>query len=134
MKNEIFDEAVSKILEADKTYPRSAYNLLPAALDYTVRNVHRHCRAQGGDDQPQHVTGKQLSEGFRDYMLSVYGPFAKDILDDLSIRRTRDIGELVYNLIKVGAFGRTEKDRIEDFDEVYDFEEAFVKPYLPRTK
>ncbi len=135
MKNEIFDEAVTKILAEDTTYPRSAYNLLPAALDYTVRAVHRNSRAHSAEDSPsQHVTGRQLSEGFRDYMLSVYGPFAKDILDDLRIRATSDIGALVYNLIKVGAFGRTDKDRIEDFDNIYDFHEAFVVPYLPRNK
>ncbi len=133
MKNEVFDEAVTKILREDATYPRSAYNLLPAALDYTVRHVHQKRREQGGEDRPEHVTGKQLAEGFREYMISTYGPFAKDILDDLQIKRTRDIGELVYNLIRVGAFGRTEKDRIEDFDNVYDFEDAFVKPYLPKN-
>lgn len=130
MRNEIFEQAVSKILAKDATYPRAAYSLLPAALDYTVRAL-RADRGEAGDDRPQHVTGRQLSEGLRDYMLAEYGPFAKGLLDDLNIHRTDDIGRIVYNLIDVGAFGKTAEDRQEDFHAVYDFREAFVDPYIP---
>jgi uncharacterized repeat protein (TIGR04138 family) len=34
-------------------------------------------------------------------------------------------------LIGAGIFGKTEEDSIEDFKNVYDFEEAFVKPFAP---
>ncbi len=134
MKNEAFEEAVAKILSENKAYPPSAYYLLSGALEYTVRECQQKCREQGRDDRPQHVTGRQLAEGFREYVNSLYGPFTKDILDDLCLKCTRDLGEMVYNLIRVGAFGRTDKDRIEDFDDVYDFEEAFVTPYLPKNR
>ena len=30
-----------------------------------------------------------------------------------------------------GVFGKTEQDSIQDFKNVYDFEEAFVKPFAP---
>ena len=38
---------------------------------------------------------------------------------------------MVFNLIGAGIFGKTEEDSIEDFKSVYDFEEAFVKPFAP---
>jgi uncharacterized repeat protein (TIGR04138 family) len=38
---------------------------------------------------------------------------------------------MVFNLIGAGVFGKTEQDSIEDFKNVYDFEEAFVKPFAP---
>ena len=38
---------------------------------------------------------------------------------------------MVFNLIGAGIFGKTEQDSIEDFKNVYDFEEAFVKPFAP---
>lgn len=130
MHNETFEKAVSRILAEDNRYPREAYALLPAALDHTVRALRSGRHEEGGDDRPQHVSGRQLSEGLRDYMLAEYGPFAKGLLDDLNIRSTDDIGNIVYNLIKVGAFGKTEEDKLEDFHAVYDFNEAFVAPYL----
>ncbi len=134
MRNELFENAVKAILEEDKRYPAEAYRLLPSALDYTVRQVcAEHTPVESDEqDRRQHVTGQQLSEGFRDYLLAEFGPFAKGVLDSLNIRATEDIGNLVYNLIKVEAFGKTERDSIEDFAHVYDFDEAFVQPYLPK--
>ncbi len=134
MRNERFETAVKAILDEDTRYPAGAYHLLPSALDYTVRQVcMEHHHTQDGEvDHRQHVTGQQLSEGFRDYMLAEYGPFAKGLLDSYNIRATEDIGHLVYNLIKVGAFGKTERDSINDFAHVYDFEKAFVHPFLPK--
>jgi uncharacterized repeat protein (TIGR04138 family) len=38
---------------------------------------------------------------------------------------------MVFNLIGAGVFGKTEQDSIEDFKNVYDFKEAFVKPFEP---
>ncbi len=134
MRNETFDKAVSEILRHDAQYPRAAYELLPAALDYTVRNLRMEHRCEPDDASRQHVTGRQLAEGLRDYMLAEYGPFAKGMLDDLNIFRTDDIGNIVYNLIRVGAFGKTEEDRLEDFHAVYDFEKAFVEPYRPQAQ
>ena len=38
---------------------------------------------------------------------------------------------MVFNLIDLGAFGKREQDRREDFSGGYDFQEAFVTPFLP---
>ena len=127
MRNERFDDAVNAILSTDTRYPREAYTLITAAL--ALRGLHADRRPHDDGPEGPHVTGKQLAEGLRDYMLSEFGPFAKGLLDDLNIRSTDDIGELVYNLIDVGAFGKTDRDKKSDFHAVYDFEEAFVLPF-----
>lgn len=132
MRNENFERAVSMILKRDQRYPRGAYELMPVALDYTVRQIQECQRAGDLFDNgaaSRHVTGRQLSEGFRDYMLEEFGPFAYEILADLNIRATIDIGNLVYNLISVGCFGKTPEDKLEDFDAVYDFNVAFNEPF-----
>ena len=43
-------------------------------------------------------------------------------------------GKMVFNLIEVGAFGKSERDQKEDFIDVYDFEVVFVDPFLPESK
>lgn len=126
MRNELFDQAVTEILKRYQSYPREAYELLPIVLDYTVRRCHK---THPTGEESQHVSGAQLSYGFRDYMLETYGPFAWDILQAYRILRTNDIGQLVYHLIEVGAFGKTEKDSIQDFDALYDFEQTFRLPF-----
>ena len=42
---------------------------------------------------------------------------------------TSDFGEIVYNLIRIGKMSKSAGDRREDFDEVYDFEQALVQEY-----
>jgi len=41
---------------------------------------------------------------------------------------------MVFNLISAGIFGKTDQDSIEDFKAVYDFQDAFAKPYAPEKK
>ena len=131
MRDERFEAAVAAILRQDQRYPAKAYSLMPTVIDYTLR----HLPAQAGEEEhsrPQgHVSGRQLALGFRDYLLAEYGPFAAELLDALNIHATDDIGNIVYNLIAVGLFGKTQQDSLSDFHALYDFPETFRAPYLP---
>jgi uncharacterized repeat protein (TIGR04138 family) len=53
------------------------------------------------------------------------------VFDSWGVHSCEDIGNMVFNLIDAGIFGKTEEDSIEDFKNVYDFDEAFVKPFAP---
>jgi len=81
------------------------------------------------EDEPseaeRHVSGQELCEAIRLFALEQYGLVAKNVLDHWGIRATADFGELVFNLIDIGKMRKTEHDRREDFDNVYDFDEAF---------
>ena len=72
-----------------------------------------------------HLTGQQLCQGIREYALEQYGLMAKIVLNSWGIRSTGDFGEIVYNLIAIGSMKKSPSDRREDFDNVYDFDEAF---------
>ena len=37
----------------------------------------------------------------------------------------------MFNLIEYGVFSKNEDDTKEDFAAIYDFEEAFLKPFQP---
>ena len=152
MRDKRFDKAVAQILEQDNRYPARAYDLMPAVIDYTVR--HPAPADPSEPPRPQgHVSGRQLAIGFRDYLLAEFGPFAADLLDEINVRSSppaalapfaarlldppptrppADIGNLVYNLISVGVFGKTNADSRADFHAVYDFKEAFRDYYAPR--
>ena len=40
---------------------------------------------------------------------------------------------VVQRISDAGLLGKTEEDKIEDFDDLYDFEEAFRAPFRPRS-
>jgi uncharacterized repeat protein (TIGR04138 family) len=47
------------------------------------------------------------------------------VLNRWGLRSTSDFGEVVYNLIRIGEMKKSKTDRREDFDNVYNFDEAF---------
>jgi len=77
----------------------------------------------------RHLTGQQLCEAARVYAMRQYGYLAKTVLGSWGITRTDDIGEIVYNMIAIGQMRKTRTDRREDFNGVYDFDEALSREY-----
>lgn len=118
-----FDEAVGVLADADHRYHREAYFFLREALDHTVQLRKRKLGEIG------HVTGSQLCEGVRQLALKSFGPMVLTVFEYWGIRKTDDFGEMVWSLIDLGVFGKTESDSREDFNGVYSFEDAFVAPY-----
>ncbi|RXK55501.1 hypothetical protein ESB00_06290 [Oleiharenicola lentus] len=124
-----FAEIVGLICKEDTRFDRKAYEFVRQGLDHTVKEVKRKQPERTG--KAQHVTGAELLNGIRHYALDQYGPLAKTVLNKWGVRRCSDFGDIVFNLIEYNVFSKTESDRREDFAEIYDFEEAFVKPYQP---
>ena len=121
-----FAEALDSIVTSDPRYQRDAYVFLRDALDFTTK----HQKKIKGTTV-RHVSGPQLLEGVRQYALKEFGPMVVTVFDNWGIHSCEDVGNMVFNLIGAGIFGKTEEDSIEDFKNVYDFEEAFVKPFAP---
>lgn len=122
-----FDEVVGRICDADDRFDAEAYYFVREALDRTVSELTRF-----KDGKPQHVTGAELCHGIRAYSLSEFGPLTLLVLTEWGLHATLDFGEIVYNLIEAGVMGKTPADRKNDFAEVFDFQDAFGRPYVPR--
>jgi uncharacterized repeat protein (TIGR04138 family) len=120
-----FGEAVDLILNEDPRYSREAYYFLRDALDYTLKQRKKAKEGSG------HVTGQQLLEGVRQYALKEFGPMVPTVLDYWRVKRCEDFGEMVFSLIGVGIFGKTDQDSKDDFRGIYTFHDAFVAPFLP---
>jgi uncharacterized repeat protein (TIGR04138 family) len=121
-----FAEALDSIVASDPRYHRDAYVFLRDSLDFTTK---QQKKIKGAT--VRHVSGPELLEGVRQYALKEFGPMVMTVFDNWGIHSCEDIGNMVFNLIDAGIFGKTEEDSIEDFKNVYDFEEAFVKPFAP---
>ena len=127
-----FTEIVDLICKEDSRYDKKAYAFVRQGLDHTVKGIKKADPAR--TQQSQHVAGRELLEGMRVYALDQFGPLAKTVLDSWGIHRCADFGEIVFNLIEYRIFSKTETDRREDFADIYDFDEAFVKPFLPTER
>ena len=124
-----FAEALDSIIAANPRYHRDGYVFLRDALDFTTK---QQKKVKGVS--VRHVTGPELLEGVRQYAIKEFGPMVMTVFDSWGIHSCEDIGNIVFNLIGAGVFGKTEQDSIEDFKNVYDFQEAFVKPFVPERR
>ena len=124
-----FAEALDSIVVTDPRYQREAYIFLRDALDFTTK-----AQKKVKGTTVRHVSGPELLGGVRQYALKEFGPMVPTVFENWGVHSTEDIGHMVFNLIGAGIFGKTDKDSIEDFKNIYDFQDAFVKPFAPEKK
>ncbi len=121
-----FAEALDRIVKKDARYDREAYVFMRDALDFTIKQ-----QKKNKEEPKRHVTPEQLLDGVRHFALKEFGPMVPTVFGYWGVRSCGDIGEIVFNLIRSGVFGKTENDSIEEFKSGYDFHSAFVEPFLP---
>jgi uncharacterized repeat protein (TIGR04138 family) len=121
-----FAEALDSIIASDPRYARDAYVFLRDALDFTTK---QQKKLKG--TTVRHVSGPELLEGVKVYALKEFGPMVMTVFSYWGLQACEDVGHMVFNLIGAGIFGKTDEDSIEDFRNVYSFEETFVKPFEP---
>ncbi len=125
-----YNEMLETIIAKDERYPREAYHFVREGLDFTQNKMSRMSGTKG----PRHVTGRELTDGLRQYALEAYGPMARLLLSEWGIRKTEDFGEIVFNLVENNLLAKTDSDSRDDFTGGFDFEEVFTLPFEPKVK
>ena len=130
--------AIYTLLKEDKRYGVEAYTFVRDALAY-AQDILR--MGQESDVEPtldldsekatpeRHLSGQDLCEAIRQYSIDQFGYMARIVLKNWGIHSTADIGNIVYNLISIGWMKKSDEDRRDHFDNVFDFEEAFEKTF-----
>ena len=123
-----FAETVEQICEKDLRFSSDAYYFVQEGLNHTLKSLKR-----GGQHAHRHVSGQELLHGLREFALKEYGPMSKAVLNEWGIKTTDDIGQIVFNLVNASVLGKNETDSPNDFKNVFTFDDAFVKPFVPRN-
>ena len=137
-----------KLLCEDRRYKLEGYQFVRTGLTYAQevlglgeevagphpRKAAAKHRASDDDEEsaprrPRHVSGQELCHALKQLALDQFGLMAKLVLAGWGIRATSDFGEIVYNLIRIGEMSKSNGDRREDFDDVYDFDQALVREF-----
>lgn len=118
-----FHIALREVRERDPRFAPEAYVFLCESLEHTIKMLHRE------ESEDRHVAGQQLLAGFRDLALREFGPMAFFVLRNWGITCSEDVGQMVYNFISLGYFGKNETDRIEDFADGISLEEELTRSF-----
>jgi uncharacterized repeat protein (TIGR04138 family) len=96
---------------------------LPAEIATQLDN------AGGPGRMNRHITGQQLCRVIRDFALERWGLMARSVLTRWQILRTEDIGVIIFALVENDWLQKQPADSIDDFNQVFDFDEAFDQSY-----
>lgn len=127
-----FNEIIDLIHKEDSRFDKRAYHFVRAGLDSTVKELKKKDPERAR--KSQHVSGGELLHGLRVYALEQFGPLAHTVLKDWGLKRCRDFGDIVFKLIEYNVLSKTDSDTIEDFGDIFDFDEAFLKPFEPSRR
>lgn len=130
-----------RLLAEDQRYKVDAYHFVGTGLEYAQevlglgrsqakpRSRRKSRNAEPSGRAVRHISGQELCYALKQLAHEKYGYLAKLVLANWGIHSTSDFGEIVYNLIRIGKMSKSDGDRREDFDDVYDFHQALMEEY-----
>lgn len=111
--------AIELLAEERALFRAPAYFFVLRAIEHTQERLGRK----------GHVSGQELLEGVRELALADFGPMAFEVFRYWGLRRSEDIGRIVFDLVESDLLGKTENDCLADFEHGFDFEQALVTEY-----
>ena len=111
--------ALREAVARNPRYHIEAYAFVCEAVDYT-------CRKLG---ERRDVSGRELLGGICELALERFGFLARLVLQHWGVTRTDDFGEMVFALVEVGLLGKSPRDTMADFHDVFDLRQALDEQY-----
>jgi uncharacterized repeat protein (TIGR04138 family) len=113
-----FAEKIRKeIIESglDDRYRIGAYEFVLNGLNFYISKI----------GEKRHVSGSELSRGLLMFARKQYGPMAQSVFNHWGLKSTDDMGNIVYNMIRIGLMNKQPGDSPDDFNDVEDVREYF---------
>jgi uncharacterized repeat protein (TIGR04138 family) len=121
---------IQAIVRNDARYAYEAYEFLFEALTHTQKMLGKLPDAGDREPGPQyHVSGPELLRGACDLARRDFGLMAKVVFHLWGLRRTDDVGAIVFNLIEAGLLSKTDTDSRDDFRDVFDLDRALEEGF-----
>ncbi len=105
---------INKLAVKRGRYSPEAYYFTLEALNATV----------GFLPVRRHLSGPELLQGIVCLARERYESNAMNILDGWGISATVDFGNIVEDLIEIGILSKTDDEKLEDFEDVFDLDKA----------
>jgi uncharacterized repeat protein (TIGR04138 family) len=124
-----YQTRIADLVERDPRYTYEAYEFVFAALSHTQRVLGRLPTKGEVPETQYHVSGRELVEGVRELAVREFGLMARIVFRMWGITRTAEFGEIVFNLVSEGLMSKTDQDCREDFQDIFDFDQALVQDF-----
>ena len=112
-----FWDAVHAIRRRDARYAPEAYGFVAATLQAAAMHLPEERRA---DPVRRHLSGQELLEFAVKLAREEFGVMAPMVFREWGVRTSRDVGQIVFDLVESGQLSALPEDSIDDFDGVDD--------------
>jgi len=123
---------IAEIVRRDRRFAYEAYEFIFDALGHTQKRVGRAPNEDEPPGEEHHVSGKEIVAGAVDLARQEFGFMARTVFQQWGIRRTDDLGEIVFNLIEANLLSKTDADSRADFHHVFDLDRALTDGFAIR--
>lgn len=110
-------QSINTIARKRGNYSSEAYFFTLDALNHTVHYL----------PVRRHLSGQELLRGIVLLAWERFGDMAINVLDGWGIGDTIDFGVIVQDLVEEGILSKTDEDSLEDFENVFDLQEAITE-------
>ena len=111
-----------RILELCREDPRFAYEAYEFVCDAVTFTQERHGRDAAD-------RGGELLRGTVDLAVREFGMMAPVVFKQWGIRKTDDVGEIVFKLIGVQRLSKSDRDDPDDFHDLFDLFQALAEGF-----
>ncbi len=120
-------DPLREICDRDPRYRVEAFRFLFESLETAIQIAGR----SAPEGKPRHVSGPELLEGMRVLGERMFGPLGAEVWRSWGVHSTLDWGQIVFLLVDAKLLNKQESDTLEQFADVYDFDQVFEHDYAP---
>jgi uncharacterized repeat protein (TIGR04138 family) len=113
------DGIMDRIRVREQRFDERAYLFVLAALEFCQQRL----------PERRHITGRELALACRDLALDRFGVMARLVLEHWGLRRSSDIGDVVFTLVELDLLMSQATDSRDEFVDAFDFDQAFERDY-----
>ena len=113
------DGLMEQIRLREARFHEGAYLFVVASLEFLQARL----------PERRHVDGRELAHAVRELALDRFGVLSRLVLEHWGVRSTAHVGDIVFALVDTGLLMSQPGDSRQDFEDVFDFDEAFEGSY-----
>ena len=116
-------DVIERLADQSGKYRKEAFYYVARAIESS------HERIREEEKQRRHISGSELVDEVIALGRDEFGYLAKAVLDYWGIRKTEDIGEIVFMMVDNGILSAQDSDSKQDFANLCDLTAVFEDQY-----
>ena len=125
--------SLDQLVQELGVYSPEAFEFVQEGVGFAAQQIY----GEDGENEPEetrHISGQQLCDSLKEFAHKRWGRLAGAVLRRWGIRSTLDFGRIVFALVEGNWLRKTEEDSLDDFRNVFNFDEAFETSYRIASK